>query len=254
MHVLEVEDLEVRYGSHIAVRGLTFAVEPGEIFGLLGPNGAGKTSTLSVVEGLLVPSAGRVRVLGVDVTRDPRRVKASIGVQLQATSFQPNLSLQELVQLYAGLYGVPIKAGQVRQKLETAGLGDAARRRAQELSGGQRQRFSLLLATIHNPPLLLLDEPTTGLDPGARRALWQLIERHRDAGRSVLLTTHSMEEAAALSDRICILVRGQLAALDTPAELVRRYATDPRVQRVAHGPVTLEDVFLALTAGEEVIV
>jgi ABC-2 type transport system ATP-binding protein len=253
VHALELEELQVRYGDRIAVRNLTLTVEPGEIFGLIGPNGAGKTSTLSVVEGLLVPSAGRVRVFGVDPARDRRRAKASIGVQLQSTAFQPDLTLQELVQLYAGLYGVRMDLGHARQRLAEAGLGDASRRRAQGLSGGQGQRLSLLIACIHDPPLLLLDEPTTGLDPASRRELWQQIARYRAGGRSVLLTTHSMEEAAPLSARIGILVRGELAALDAPTELVRRYATDPRVQRTAHGNVTLEDVFLALTASEEVL-
>ena len=252
MHTLSVEGLEVRYGRTVAVRNVSFTVQRGEIFGLIGPNGAGKTSTLAVVEGLLAPSAGKVRVLGMDPRKDARRAKASIGVQLQSTAFQPDLVLTELVQLYAGLYGVRLGAPEARQRLDDAGLGEAARKRAQELSGGQRQRLSLLIASIHDPDLLLLDEPTTGLDPQSRRELWQRVEALRTEGRSVLLTTHSMEEAAALSNRIGILVRGALVALDTPETLVRQYAEDPRVRRVARGAVTLEDVFLALSGQEEV--
>ena len=251
MHTLSVQGLGVRYGRTVAVRDVSFQVEPGEIFGLIGPNGAGKTSTLGVIEGLRRASAGEVRVLGIDARREPRRARAAIGVQLQSTSFQPDLTLAELLQLYAGLYGVRLGARQARARLEEAGLAEGVRHRAQQLSGGQRQILSLLIASIHDPALLLLDEPTTGLDPQARRDLWRHVEALRQGGRSVLLTTHSMEEAAALSDRIGILVHGALVALDTPAALVQRHAQDPRVRRVARGAVTLEDVFLGLVGGEE---
>ncbi len=252
MHTLSVRGLGVRYGRTTAVGDVSFDVEPGEIFGLIGPNGAGKTSTLTVIEGLRAPSSGEVRILGVDPRREPRRTRACLGVQLQSTSFQPELTLTELVQLYAGLYGVRMGAGEAMARLEEAGLGAVASRRAGALSGGQRQRLGLLIAGLHSPALLLLDEPTTGLDPQSRRALWQHVEGMRGEGRSVLLTTHSMEEAAALSDRIGILVAGTLVALDTPEALVRRFGPDPRVQRVSRGPVTLEDVFLGLTARKEV--
>ena len=251
MPTLSVQGLAVRYGPTVAVRGVSFEVEPGEIFSLIGPNGAGKTSTLAVIEGLCPPSEGTVRILGVDPRREPRRAKASIGVQLQSTAFQPDLTLVELVRLYAGLYGVRVDGRQARERLAEAGLGASAGKRAQALSGGQRQRLALLIAGIHDPALLLLDEPTTGLDPQARREHWRQVEQVRAAGRSVLLTTHSMEEAAAVSDRIGILVRGSLVALDTPEALVRRYAPDPRVRRLARGSVTLEDVFLGLSDGEE---
>lgn len=248
---LSVQGLAVRYGRTLAVRDVSFAVQAGEIFGLIGPNGAGKTSTLAVIEGLCPPAEGTVRILGVDPRREPRRAKASIGVQLQSTSFQPDLTLVELVRLYGGLYGVRVGAREAQARLADAGLGASAGKRAQALSGGQQQRLGLLIAGIHDPALLLLDEPTTGLDPRARREHWRHVEQARAAGRSVLLTTHSMEEAAAVSDRIGILVRGRLVAVDTPEELVRRYASDPRVRSVAHRTVTLEDVLLGLSGGEE---
>lgn len=252
MHVLEVDALEVRYPGTLAVQNVDFTVERGEIFGLIGPNGAGKTSTLAVIEGLRRPSAGTVRVLGIDVSAEPRRARAQLGVQLQAQSFQPELTLTELVQLYAGLYGIRLAASEARARLEAAGLGPQCSRRVGQLSGGQSQRLGLLIANMHAPALLLLDEPTTGLDPQARRELWNLVETVRAQDRSVLLTTHSIEEAAALSDRIGILVRGHLVAVASPEELVRRYAQDPQVTRWAHGSVTLEDVFLALCAQGEV--
>lgn len=252
MQILSVEGIAVRYGRQVAVRDLSFVVEPGEVFGLIGPNGAGKTSTLAAIAGLHAPCAGQVRVLGIDARREPRRARACLGVQLQGASFQPDLSLWQLVQLYGGLYGVRLSAREAKTRLEEIGLGAEAGKRAKELSGGQQQRLGLLIACIHDPPLLLLDEPTTGLDPAARRALWGEVDRLRRRGSSVLLTTHSMEEAAALSDRIGILVRGGLVALDPPDALVRRYAADARVQRVARGTPTLEDVFLALAGPQEV--
>lgn len=252
MEILEVEDIEVRYGSRTVVHDLSFAIRPGEVFGLIGPNGAGKTTTLAVIEGLRRPMRGRVRILGVDPTRDPYRARACLGVQLQSTAFQPDLTLLELVRLYGALYGLQISRADAAQRLRTAGLYDVWSRRAQELSGGQRQRLALAIALVHEPPLLLLDEPTTGLDPQSRRLLWHEVEAQRAHGRSVLLTTHSMEEAATLSDRIGILVGGSLAALDTPQGLVDRFSGDARVRRLARGNVTLEDVFIALAGESEV--
>ena len=252
MSTLSVEGLGVRYGHTVAVHDVHFGVEPGEIFSLIGPNGAGKTSTLAVIEGLRAPDSGDVRIFHVDPRREPRRARAALGVQLQSTSFQPDLTLIELVQLYAGLYGIRMGARAARLRLDAAGLGPVADRRPRAVSGGQLQRLGLLVADIHSPPLLLLDEPTTGLDPVSRRALWQHIEQVRRDGRSVLLTTHSMEEAAALSDRIGILVAGTLVATDTPAGLIQRFGADPRVRRVARGAATLEDVFVGITGGQEV--
>jgi ABC-2 type transport system ATP-binding protein len=248
--ILLVEGLAVRYGSRTAVDGLTLAVERGEIFGLLGPNGAGKTSTLSAIEGLLSPAAGAVRVVGRDAATEPLAVRALIGVQLQASSFQAELTLTEILRLYAGLYGLALPADELRERLRRAGLADEASKRYRQTSGGQQQRFSLLVAMLHDPPLLLLDEPTSGLDPQARRQLWSQIERARGEGGSILLTTHSMEEAQAVCDRVAIIDHGRLVALGTPAQLVEQHRGDPRVLRAAHGDVTLEDVFIGLTGDE----
>ncbi|WP_263731972.1 ABC transporter ATP-binding protein [Cellulomonas sp. SG140] len=248
--ILEVDGLVVRYGSYTAVDGLSLSVGRGEIFGLLGPNGAGKTSTLSAIEGLLNPAAGAVTVVGHHAATEPLAVRALIGVQLQASSFQAELTLTEILRLYSGLYGLTLSADELSQRLRRAGLADEANKRYKQTSGGQQQRFSLLVAMLHDPPLLLLDEPTSGLDPQARRQLWSQIERARGEGGSILLTTHSMEEAQAVCDRVAIIDHGTLVALGTPAELVAQHRTDPRVLRAAHGEVTLEDVFIGLTGDE----
>jgi ABC-2 type transport system ATP-binding protein len=247
---LQVEDLHVSYGPKRAVDGVSLAVNEGEIFGLLGPNGAGKTSTLSAIEGLLQPDAGSIRIGDVDTQANPAAAKARMGVQLQSTSFQSDLTIREIVRLYAGLYGVPLSRLEIDDLLADKHLGEEASRRFSQLSGGQQKRVSLLIATIHDPPLVLLDEPTAGLDPQARRQLWDRIERLRDAGRSILLTTHSMEEAQAVCNRVAIIDRGKLLTVDTPAGLIEKHEDDPRVRGVAHGQVTLEDVFIGLTGSE----
>jgi ABC-2 type transport system ATP-binding protein len=245
--ILEVHDLVVRYGSQRAVDGLSFTVLRGEIFGLLGPNGAGKTSTLNVIEGLRRADAGRVVVDGVDAAHAPLSIKAMLGVQLQASSFQPELTIEQITRLYAGLYGVTMTPRQILDRLQEAGLGQEAGKPFRKLSGGQQQRFSLMVATLHDARILLLDEPTTGLDPQSRRQLWDRIEDSRGAGGSVLLTTHSMEEAQAVCDRVAIVDHGRLLALGSPSELVDEHRSDPRVVAVARGDVTLEDVFIGLT-------
>ena len=247
MNVLAIQDLTVRYGDVQAVRGIDLTVDAGEVFGLLGPNGAGKTSTLSVIEGLRPPSGGTVTVEGIDVVRSPRRAKARIGVQLQTTSLQPDLDLRELLRLYGALYGERLTQETAGRALDAFDLAGVARRRANALSGGQRQRFALAVALLHDPALVLLDEPTAGLDPQGRRALWRHIEALREKRRAVVLTTHSMEEAAALCDRIGILDHGRMIALGTPDELVSTWSADPAVRAAAHGAVTLEDVFVGLT-------
>jgi len=173
-----------------------------------------------------------------------------MGVQLQSTSFQSNLTVREIVRLYAGLYGVPLSRAEIEDLLADIHLGEEASKRFSQLSGGQQKRVSLLIATIHNPPLVLLDEPTAGLDPQARRQLWHRIERLRDTGRSILLTTHSMEEAQAVCHRVAIIDHGKLLTVDTPAGLIEKHMDDPRVRKVAHGQVTLDDVFIGLTGSE----
>jgi ABC-2 type transport system ATP-binding protein len=173
-----------------------------------------------------------------------------MGVQLQSTSFQPDLTIREIVRLYAGLYGVPLTGAGIDDLLADVHLREEASKRFSQLSGGQQKRVSLLIATIHSPPLVLLDEPTAGLDPQARRQLWDRIERLRDIGRSILLTTHSMEEAQAVCHRVAIIDRGKLLTVDTPGGLIEKHKDDPRVRKVAHGQVTLEDVFIGLTGSE----
>ncbi len=248
--VLSIRDLVVAYGSKRAVDGVSFQIHRNEIFGLLGPNGAGKTSTLSAIEGLVRPRSGSVVVDGIDVSRHPTAARAKLGVQLQSTSFQSELTITQIVRLYAGLYGVDLSATEIAARLTGIGLGGHATRLFKQLSGGQQQRLSLMIALVHSPVLLLLDEPTTGLDPQARRQFWSRIERIRDSGGSILLTTHSMEEAQAVCERVAIVDHGQLLATGAPRALIAEHRDDPLVRAAAHGDVTLEDVFIGLTGGE----
>lgn len=246
--ILEVEDLHVSYGSFKAVSNVSFSVRGGEIFGLLGPNGAGKTSTLSAVEGLLRPDSGRINVAGYDALAQPLHARANMGVQLQATSFQPELTISEVLRLYGGIYGVSLDNGKLRDIFRELQLEASAGKRYGQLSGGQQQRVSLFIATMHKPPLVLLDEPTTGLDPQSRRQLWERMETMREAGHAILLTTHSMEEAEAVCDRIAIIDHGKVIEVDTPQNLIDRHRNDAEVISVSRkGRITLEDVFIGLT-------
>jgi ABC-2 type transport system ATP-binding protein len=246
--VLRVEGLNVHYGSFHAVRDVSFEVQPGEIFGLLGPNGAGKTSTLSAIEGLIRLFTGNIYVTGYDIRRQPLYARACMGVQLQATSFQPELTLVEILRLYGGLYGVTLTDDQLNTILRDIKLEDHAGKRYGQLSGGQQQRVSLVIATIHDPRLVLMDEPTTGLDPQSRRQLWERIEAMRDKGHGILLTTHSMEEAEAVCDRIAIIDHGQIITIDSPQAIIDRNRERPEViQASRKGKITLEDVFIGLT-------
>jgi ABC-2 type transport system ATP-binding protein len=249
--VLQVQDLNIYYGAFHAVRDVSFDVRPGEIFGLLGPNGAGKTSTLSAVEGLLKPRSGSIQVAGFSIREQPLRAKACLGVQLQATSFQPELTISEIIKLYAGIYGVALSKERLDAILINIKLQDAANKRYGQLSGGQQQRVSLVIATIHEPALLLMDEPTTGLDPQSRRQLWERMEAMREKGHGILLTTHSMEEAEAVCDRIAIIDHGRIIAIDTPRSLIDSNRDKPEVIRASRkGKITLEDVFIGLTGAE----
>jgi len=246
--ILKVSGLSVQYGSFMAVKDVSFDVRAGEIFGLLGPNGAGKTSTLSAVEGLIKFSAGTVVVDGFDTKQKPRYARAAMGVQLQSTSFQPELKVSEILELYAGIYGVSLTEEKLKAILSEIKLEESGAKRFGQLSGGQQQRVSLFISTIHNPRLVLLDEPTTGLDPQARRQLWERIEAIREKGHAVLLTTHSMEEAESVCDRIAIIDHGRVLVVDTPQALIEKHKNDPEVIAVSRrGKVTLEDVFIALT-------
>jgi ABC-2 type transport system ATP-binding protein len=248
--VLDVRDLSVSYGAKKAVDGVSLRIVRGEIFGLLGPNGAGKTSTLSAIEGLVKPVSGAVLLDGIDVRRHPTQAKAKMGVQLQATSFQSELAITQIVRLYAGLYGISLSPDEITDSLRVIGLEDEASKPFKQLSGGQQQRLALSIAVVHEPVLLLLDEPTAGLDPKARRQLWSRIEHLRQEGGSILLTTHSMEEAQAVCDRLAIIDHGVLLTTASPHDLIEKHKDDPRVREVAHGEVTLEDVFIGLTGSE----
>ena len=246
--ILKVSDLCVQYGTFKAVKEVSFDVRKGEIFGLLGPNGAGKTSTLSAIEGLIKYQSGSVTVDGHDAKEKPLYARAAMGVQLQSTSFQPELKVSEILQLFAGIYGVKLTNERLSAILKDISLEDAASKRFGQLSGGQQQRVSLVISTIHNPRLVLLDEPTTGLDPQSRRQLWERIEAIRERGHAVVLTTHYMEEAESVCDRIGIIDHGKVITIDTPQALIEKHKNDPEVIAVSRkGRVTLEDVFIALT-------
>lgn len=248
--LLKVDRLQVSYGKKLAVEDVSFEIPAGIIFGLLGPNGAGKTTTMSAIEGLVKPQSGTIYIGDIEMAKNPLMAKLLLGIQLQSTSFQSELTVFEIVRLYAGLYGVGCSRKDILDLLQTIHLKDEAYKRMKELSGGQQQRVSLAIATIHDPRVVLLDEPTSGLDPQSRRQLWERIRETRLAGRSVLLTTHSMEEAQSVCDYIAIIDRGRIIARGTPAELIDSYRDQPEVIKVSSGPVTLEDVFIGLTGKE----
>ncbi|MBU6532754.1 ABC transporter ATP-binding protein [Streptomyces mayonensis] len=239
MPVIEVTDLRKTYGDRPVVDGVSFAVEEGEIFGVLGPNGAGKTTTVECVEGLRVPDAGRVRVTGLDPVADHERVARVLGAQLQQSELQARLTVREALELYAAFYPRP---ADWRPLAERLGLGAKLDTRFGKLSGGQKQRLFIALALVGNPRVVVLDELTTGLDPRARRETWQLIEDVRAGGVTVLLVTHFMEEAQRLCDRIAVLDRGRVAALDTPAGLIRRSAGATVISFTPSAPLDDEDL------------
>jgi ABC-2 type transport system ATP-binding protein len=217
--VIRVVALRKTYGELVAVDGVSFDVQPGEVFGLLGPNGAGKTTTVEVLEGLRKPDSGEVSVLGVDAIRHPDELRSRIGVSLQTAALYPKLNVVEVLELFRGFYpsGRPVD-----ELVELMDLGEKRKTRTQELSGGQRQRLSVALALVNDPELIFLDEPTTGMDPAARRALWDVVLGLKARGRSVLLTTHYMEEAEVLCDRLAIMDHGRILESGTVDELVSR--------------------------------
>ncbi len=245
--IVSVRDLRKRYGDIEAVAGVSFDVEQGEIFALLGPNGAGKTTTVEMLEGLRHADGGTARVAGVDVSADPSGVKQRIGVQLQSSAFPENFLTKEIVDLFALFYERKVDAMAL---LRAVGLEDKAKQKSEKLSGGQRQRLSIAVAMVNEPQVLFLDEPTTGLDPQARRNLWELIRDIRKRGTTVFLTTHYLDEAEVLCDRVAIMDAGRVIALDSPraliGELLGRGFTKPVLQQQAN----LEDVFLDLTGHE----
>ncbi|TMC01480.1 MAG: ABC transporter ATP-binding protein [Chloroflexi bacterium] len=227
MPVIEVENLRKRYGERLAVDGVSFSVEAGEIFGIVGPNGAGKTTTVECVEGLRAADEGDIRVLGLDPRRDGVELHRRLGVQLQESALPDRMQVGEALDLYASFYTRP---ADTRRLLEDVGLAGQRRVRFGRLSGGQKQRLSIALALVGRPEIAVLDELTTGLDPNARRATWDLIEQVREHGVTVVLVTHSMEEAERLCDRVAVIVAGRVVAVDTPAGLVARVAAEQRIR------------------------
>lgn len=216
--MIEVKDLQKRYGDKQAVDGITFDVKKGEVFGILGPNGAGKTTTLEMMETLLPIDGGSVKIDGIDVAKDPQQIKYIIGVQPQSPGFQDKTKLKEVIEMFAAAYGEKVDPIAF---LKDVDLEDKADSYVEELSGGQKQRLSITTALVHGPKVFFLDEPTTGLDPQARRHLWDLIEKVRDKGISVVLTTHYMDEAEVLCDRIAVMDNGKIVAIDTPINLIK---------------------------------
>ena len=242
---IQVTDLQKKYDNDFqAVKGVDFNVAEGEVFGILGPNGAGKTTTLEMMEGLRDITAGSVTIDGIDVAGNVQRIKEIIGVQPQNSAFLDESKLDELLDAFASMYGAK---ADVAGLLKKVGLETKAKSYPEQLSGGQRQRFSIAVALVHQPKVLFLDEPTTGLDPQARRNLWELVQAIRDEGVTVILTTHYMEEAQVLCDRIAIMDAGKIIALDTPKKLIDALLKRGFKPHMEVQAATLEDVFIDLT-------
>jgi ABC-2 type transport system ATP-binding protein len=248
--VIRVRGLTKRYGDIRAVDGIDFEVAKGEIFGLLGPNGAGKTTTVEILEGLRAPDGGEVSVLGIDVTRDADALKARIGVSLQTAALYPKLTVTELIDLFRAFYPTTRPTDDLIDALE---LGERKNAQSQVLSGGQRQRLSVALSLVNDPEVIFLDEPTTGLDPAARRSLWDLVAGLKAEGRSVLLTTHYMEEAEVLCDRLAIMDHGRILEMGTVEELVSRHFKERTVRFDRVAGLAREELagFPAVTAVKE---
>ena len=242
--VLDVRDLVKRYGDLTAVSGVSFCVTTREIFGILGPNGAGKTTTLECIEALRPFDAGTVLLNGIDVRREPQQVKRIIGVQLQSSSFFDKLSLAELLLLFGEMYGRRVDPLALLDEVE---LRDKAKAQVVQLSGGQKQRFSIAAALVNDPVVVFLDEPTTGLDPQARRHLWGVIKRIRSEGKTIVITTHYMDEAEELCDRVAIMDAGKIIALAPPQEMISTLVAGGFRKDRAERLASLEDVFLSLT-------
>ena len=242
--MVEVNNLTKQYGDKTVVDGVTFQVKKGEIFGILGPNGAGKTTTLEMIETLRPIDGGWAKINGVDVAKDPNQIKRLIGVQPQAPAFQDKTKLKEVIELFAAAYGEKVD---VEQFLRDVELEDKADAYVENLSGGQKQRLSITTALVHGPKVFFLDEPTTGLDPQARRNLWNMIKKIRERGVSVIMTTHYMDEAEILCDRIAVMDGGKIVALDTPKNLIKALLKRgfKKAQHVEQA--NLEDVFIDLT-------
>lgn len=242
--IISVKNLVKNYGNFEAVKGLSFDVFEGEIFGLLGPNGAGKSTTLEIIETLRPKTSGSVTVAGLSLDEQPNDIKKIIGVQLQSSGYYPGLNLIELVNLFAGLYNEAIDALALLKKVN---LQDKAKAKYKELSGGQKQRFSIATTLINKPKIIFLDEPTTGLDPQARRNLWDLIKDIQSTGTTIILTTHYMDEAEELCSRVAIVDKGQIIALDKPDNLIDQLVASGFERKKEVKQASLEDVFINLT-------
>lgn len=245
--ILRVTNLQKSYGHQKVVKGISFDVHEGEIFGILGPNGAGKTTTLEMIEALRPIDEGRVMLDGFDVVEEPQRVKEIIGIQLQSSSFYDKMTLVEQIRMFASLYSAKADP---QELLREVALADKAGSYVEKLSGGQKQRFSIAVALVNWPRILFLDEPTTGLDPQARRHLWDLIKQIKKKGITVILTSHYMEEAELLCDRVAIMDNGKIIAMDTPNKLVKDLLARGFKKDVVVQQADLEDVFIDLTGKE----
>jgi ABC-2 type transport system ATP-binding protein len=242
--IIEVQSLVKKFGDFTAVDGVSFEVEEGEIFGILGPNGAGKTTTLEIIETLQKQTEGKVIVDGVDTLVHPWEVKSRIGVQLQSSNFYPQLTLVELLKMFGAMYDVQVDPMAMLKKVQ---LEDKAKSFVDKLSGGQKQRFSIVSTLVNNPRVIFLDEPTTGLDPQARINLWKMIEDIKKSGTTLVLTTHYMEEAEQLCDRLAIMDHGKIVKIGTPKKLIDELLKTGFKKDIKPQPATLEDVFIHLT-------
>lgn len=243
-NIIEVKGLTKRYGRKTTVKDVSFEVKEGEVFGILGPNGAGKTTTLEMIETLRPIDEGSAHVDGIDVSKNPKGVKKIIGVQTQSSAFYDRVSLREQLDFFASVYGTDTKAEQL---LKDVDLSDKAKDYPEKLSGGQKQRFSIASALVNNPKVLFLDEPTTGLDPQARRNMWDLIGKLKKRNITIVLTTHYMEEAQLLCDRVAIMDGGEIIALDAPHTLIKDLLKTGFKKKEVVEQADLEDVFINLT-------
>ena len=242
--MVEATNLKKRYGDKQAVDGVSFSVKKGEIFGILGPNGAGKTTTLEMMETLRSIDSGQVLIDGIDVAKHPDKIKYMIGVQPQTPAFQDKTTLTEVIEMFAAAYGEKVDPIAFLRDVE---LEDKASSYVESLSGGQKQRLSITTALVHGPKVFFLDEPTTGLDPQARRHLWDLIKQVRDKGISIIMTTHYMDEAEVLCDRIAVMDNGKIVAIDTPQNLIKQLLARGFTKQQHVEQANLEDVFIDLT-------
>jgi len=254
--VVEVKNLVKTYGSVKAVNGISFSVPRGEVFGMLGPNGAGKTTTVEIIEGLRTADSGTVSLLGMDVSRDIRAIKERIGVQSQHPALFPNLTVEESIDFFRTLYKTSLPASDI---IGLARLEESRKILYRNLSGGQQQRLSVALAFVNDPDVLFLDEPTTGLDPQARRAMWEVVENFHRTGKTVFLTTHYMEEAQRLCDRVAIMDHGKVIALDSPRRMIEEHIKESAIQfKMTNYPgdeilAGLTGVTKAIREGDEVL-